>query len=330
MSNAAKWVAEGLSKEQLLTANKAFASIRRAGRSSVEILGVIGGEETQYTIESPFGEISPAATTAIARLEAEYGCKLTPDNINVFIADCTATAKSILDAAPVIDKRITAEEDARRKAERAESIEKDRANRLANIQALGTVPTGATALIIAELHEDDCDSMRDHYGKKILKRVAIGWRFSKREDFRALRTAAETYPPTAHLGMEAPKTIEHRESYSGGAGYYLKQGGRWDSGWCVYSCTCWQETMTGTWEFAIPATTKPVTAPANIVAGKCTISVNPEKAGIEIRFESRPTDDVLNQIRGAGWRWSRYNRCWYTRNSDASLAWATQFASQFN
>lgn len=329
MTDTAKWIAEGLSKEQLIAANKAFSSVKRAGRSSIEITGVIGGEESRFTIESPFGAVSPATATEIERLANEYGCRLTPENINVFIADCTATAKSLMEKAPVIDKRISSDEDARRKQEHNDRIAKEREQEEANLAALGPVPAGAAALIVAELHENDCDSLRDHFGRKIIKRVAIGWRFSKREDFRALRAAAESYPPTAHLGTEAAKTIEHRENYSGGMGYYLKHGSRYDTGWAVYSDTCWKP-LHGSWEFAIPSRNSTVTAPANIVAGKCTISINLEKAGIEIRFEARPTDDVLNQIRGAGWRWSRYNRCWYTRNSDESLAWATQFATQFN
>jgi hypothetical protein len=61
-------------------------------------------------------------------------------------------------------------------------------------------PAKACAVIIAELEEDTSDPMSDYYGSKTTRRVAIGWRTGKREDFRQLRRAAAGYAPTAHLG----------------------------------------------------------------------------------------------------------------------------------
>ncbi|HLZ39427.1 MAG TPA: hypothetical protein VKQ11_00600 [Candidatus Sulfotelmatobacter sp.] len=67
--------------------------------------------------------------------------------------------------------------------------------------ALDTLrPAKAQALIIAELEEDQSDSQSDYFGSRTTRRVAIGWRTGKREDFRQLRRAAARYAPTAHLG----------------------------------------------------------------------------------------------------------------------------------
>src|SRR3546814_15933738 len=47
-----------------------------------------------------------------------------------------------------------------------------------------------------------------------------------------MRKAAALHPETAHL-TDADEKAEHREKYSMGAGYYLKNGWRDSSGWCV-------------------------------------------------------------------------------------------------
>jgi hypothetical protein len=91
-------------------------------------------------------------------------------------------------------------------------------------------PADAVAILVAELVEDDCDSQTDHYGTKTLRRVFLGWSRSKRDSFLEMRKAAATFAPTADLAT-ASKGAEHREKYSQGHGYYLKDGGSYSSGW---------------------------------------------------------------------------------------------------
>lgn len=61
-------------------------------------------------------------------------------------------------------------------------------------------PANAQAAIVAELDENDSDPMTDYFAHKTTRRVVIGWRTGKREDFRQLRRAAASFPETAHLG----------------------------------------------------------------------------------------------------------------------------------
>mgnify|MGYP007083427354 CR=1 FL=1 len=61
-------------------------------------------------------------------------------------------------------------------------------------------PAGACALIVAELEHNESDSMTDYFGSRTVRRVAIGWRTGKREDFKQLRRAAAGFAETAHLG----------------------------------------------------------------------------------------------------------------------------------
>jgi predicted RNA methylase len=93
-------------------------------------------------------------------------------------------------------------------------------------------PAWAKAAIIAEQHEDDSDTMTDYHNHRTLRRVVIGWSKHERDLFPELRKAAAGFDETAHLA-DAPESAEHREKYSMGAGFYLKQGWRDCTGWAV-------------------------------------------------------------------------------------------------
>lgn len=93
-------------------------------------------------------------------------------------------------------------------------------------------PAWAQAAIVAELHQDDSDSMTDYHNHKTTRVVVIGWSRHRRDLFGEMRKAAATFPETADLA-DAPESAEHREKYSMGAGFYLKRGWRDSSGWCV-------------------------------------------------------------------------------------------------
>jgi hypothetical protein len=102
----------------------------------------------------------------------------------------------------------------------------------ANNKALwAKAPAWSSGVILAELEQDECDSMTDYYATSTSKYVAIGWMRGERQDFKQLRAAAATYEPTRELATD-PKA-EHRENWAGGAGYYLKHGTRYCSGWKV-------------------------------------------------------------------------------------------------
>jgi len=50
-----------------------------------------------------------------------------------------------------------------------------------------------------------------------------------------------------------------------------------------------------------------------------TISINHKQNGIEIRFPKRPEDSMLTALKSAGFRWSGFNKCWYTKNTPENL-----------
>jgi len=71
-------------------------------------------------------------------------------------------------------------------------------------------------------------------------------------------------------------------------------------------------------------------APAGDTAAAvgATVTENPEKNGIEIRFPDRPDSATLERLKAAGWRWSRFACCWYTFASDAARQFAASLVGQ--
>lgn len=94
-------------------------------------------------------------------------------------------------------------------------------------------PAWAKAIIVAYPETDDCDTMTDYYAAKRGPVRLLAWSRHTRDLFPELRQAARNCPETYHLA-DAPKEAEHREKWSMGGGYYLKDGGRWDTGWMVH------------------------------------------------------------------------------------------------
>ena len=77
----------------------------------------------------------------------------------------------------------------------------------------------------------------------------------------------------------------------------------------------------------------PKPAPARAVrpsstATPCEVSENVERNGVEIRFASIPSEDVRDDLKANGWRWSRFSKCWYNRASDEAREFAQKIAAR--
>lgn len=94
-------------------------------------------------------------------------------------------------------------------------------------------PQGAAAMIVAELMEDDSDSMTDYFASHATRTIVLAFSNHKRDLFPEMRKAARLHPETAHIA-DVPADHEHREKYSMGAGYYLAESKRGKySGWVI-------------------------------------------------------------------------------------------------
>lgn len=56
-----------------------------------------------------------------------------------------------------------------------------------------------------------------------------------------------------------------------------------------------------------------------------TLTENERKDGLEIRFATRPADDILTTLKAHGWYWSRRRMCWYHKNTPENREFAQRF-----
>lgn len=57
-----------------------------------------------------------------------------------------------------------------------------------------------------------------------------------------------------------------------------------------------------------------------------SITLNTEKNGIELRFDTKPNTDIITAIKEAGFRWSGKQRMWYAKQNDGTVALANQIS----
>ena len=94
------------------------------------------------------------------------------------------------------------------------------------------IPTNAKAVIVAEYRVDQSDSISDYYGSSTTKTIVLAFSTHTRDLFPEMRKAALNSDITAHLAT-APDSAEHRQKYSMGGGYFLKDGSRHGTGWKI-------------------------------------------------------------------------------------------------
>ena len=148
--------------------------------------------------------------------------------------------KSWRDASPIADHPDPAGLYAAAKAKKAETRDRmaraaeeaTRQREASEAELARYAPAWAKAAIIAEYDEDASDTMSDYHNHRTTRVVVLGWSKHTRDLFPEMRKAAATFEDTAHLA-DAPESAEHREKYSMGAGFYLKDGWRDSTGWGV-------------------------------------------------------------------------------------------------
>lgn len=59
----------------------------------------------------------------------------------------------------------------------------------------------------------------------------------------------------------------------------------------------------------------------------CEITLNPEKNGIEVRFEGKPAREILDKLKANGFRWSNRQKMWYAKHTDERLTLVNSFSN---
>ena len=76
-----------------------------------------------------------------------------------------------------------------------------------------------------------------------------------------------------------------------------------------------------------PAPTVEPTGDVPTVEG-AEVRRNEERDGVEIHFKAKPPEETRDALKADGWRWSRFSKCWYQRDSEeARLSAATVLAA---
>ena len=57
-----------------------------------------------------------------------------------------------------------------------------------------------------------------------------------------------------------------------------------------------------------------------------TYTLNRELNGIELYFESKPAQAVIDVLKEARWRWHKAKKCWYNKQSEKALEFAQRVA----
>ena len=326
-----KWAAAGLGPVQQKRVQGALRMLGWEGKTVVELTGVVGGETRQSVMVDLYGPGRPEVAEAQRRIGQHFDWKATPDNHRDVIAAAEQAVEECKSSRPVVDKRVTPEQDQERRAA-MEARDRQARERQAREVALmdevrAKAPPGAEAVVVAELQEDTSDPMTDYFANKTVRSVAIGYRFGKREDFAQLRRVAASFPGTAHL---SGKEAERRDNYSMGAGNYLSDHGSANSGsgWAVKSYPLhanWAPHLT---EVAV-ADRPAQPGPSPVVSGQA--AVRPSSTGrdgfVEVVFAERPSQETLDAMKAHGFRWARGNRCWYGRDAAFAEALAGQEAT---
>lgn len=67
------------------------------------------------------------------------------------------------------------------------------------------------------------------------------------------------------------------------------------------------------------------------VSGTTTKGVfrfNDEKNGVEVLFEKKPDERIISVLKVNGFRWSRYQKLWYARQTEKAIVIAQKVAAQ--
>ena len=156
-----------------------------------------------------------------------------------------------------------------RQARKQQQEEKETSNEAWRDKHREKVPTWAKAVLVAEYHRDDCDTMTDYFNTIQERTVILAFSKHTRDLFPEMRKAALNHPETAHM-HDLPKENEFRQKYAMGGGYYLGEAGAYRTGWRVckirldgsyrYSNDPMHGIPVGEW--SVPdATQKPISQP---------------------------------------------------------------------
>ena len=250
-------------------------------------------------------------------LESHYNWPaITPAQAEALRRDCEKEQNAIMRAAELARMEREAEAEALRQ-------------RLA-----GVMPADCKGVIIAELQASDCDSMSDYFASHSERVLILGFSPHNRNNFAEMRKALKAAAIGDLPGLQRLADPEHseecRENWSMGKGYYLQEKNASSySGWKVKKVRAYKNEVlraddipTGEIRTAAAPTVQP--EPTGKPATCAAVNLNPEKQGIEVTFPNKPTEEIREQLKAQGFKWSRRAGLWYAKQTAERLAFVSE------
>jgi len=331
-----KWENTSAGKIQCKRFNEAWNALNWEHNTFVELTGVAGQSERSSVLSVLCGSNAKRAdvTAAQEAIGARFGWTVTAKNVNEIIEAVKAETIILQQNRPVHDERTTPDAEAVRRAEQQRRQEE---GKLKAAQASAafvahygsgekiTVQPGQMA-VVARVCFDNSDTMSDYFDRH----ASLSQSFA----LLVVPKQAET-ERLARRGAELLADVEfgwHTEKYSMGHGNYLEategfelpadlQGIRANAQRAHWEITFEHpyhdaktlDTFKGYGQDQTPPDTRKTVQVEGV-----TVTENDEKNGIEIRFSSKPSAEVLDSLKANGWRWSRFSSCWYAKRSESA------------
>ena len=337
--------------------NSAWRELNSEHNYHKELSGVFGVSESSVSIWSPFGHAMRAEVAAVQnKIGERFGWELSRKNVGAVVAAIESELPALAESRPVkSDTRRTAEQEEQRCAERAErerlQVEQRRAEELRWVELYGRPEApnfeapGGNKLVTVRLCYNNSDSMTDYHQPHATLSPEFMVFFvpdNKPETEAICRRALAMLPPE----LRALSWEWHLERWSMGHGAYLQSetfelspeqlgavgdcqrygGGavnfaHYEIGF-KYSRACLAARLD-------PSASDLAEESQDILsAGAVQVSLNNAKSGVEVRFPDKPAEAILTQLKSAGFRWSRFGRCWYKSQTPESIAFARRLAGE--
>lgn len=186
-------------------------------------------------------------------------------------------------------------------------------------------PSWAKGFIMAAFEVNTSDPYSDYFSSTTDKCLLLGFSKHNRDLFSEMRKFAALREETRHLA-EGDQSVEHREKYSMGAGYYL--GTCRYSGWQVYkySIDYAPDMLYISLAEGEVMESKPVEVETK--DPECQMTLNAERAGVELLFSEKPSEETRAEMKKAGFRWSSRQGIWYAKQSDVTMSLASRLSGR--
>ena len=349
-----KWTNTTAGPIQCKRFNDAWSKLKWENNTYVELGGVTGLSEWRSVLATMGGSRSREDVAAAQEtIGARFEWTVTAQNVNTITAAIATALETLQQNRPIEDNRKSPDVEAARQAEQARMAAEQKARgdkaAAAFVSHYGsgekvTVQPGQM-IVTAQICFDNSDMMSDYFDRhaSLSQSFALLIVPKQAETERLARRGVETSPLLSTTEFEW-----HTEKYSMGHGNYLesKSGfelpaelqnlrNRYGSGSGVTRAH-WEITFQHVYHEPVTldaiagyGQTQPTPEPDKPTkVESISVTENDEKNGIEIRFPSKPSTAVLDSLKSAGWRWSRFSQCWYTRRSDAAKKFAASLQGE--